>query len=110
MIVQDLSTVEYLPGDGFKHDQKFICDIGPESAYVTLLRKNNELRQRGWSDQRLMKFNASIPAELVWYYENVLGWNLADRKDYQKFLERYPQFVISPVDSGRSGRIIVKGD
>lgn len=110
MILQDLTKVDVLPGEGFRTDTKLVIDTGPEIDYVRKIREANSVRQRGFSDQRNMKFRAHIPAELVWYYEQVLGWNLADKKDFRKFLDLYPEFIVAPEDTGRTGHIIVKGD
>lgn len=109
MLLQDNSTITPT-GDGrYLHKLHQVYQEGPAIDHVRDLRAANSLRQHGFSDDRLMKFNAAIPAWRVWEAENVLGFNLSDRKDFRKYLILHPEFIISPVDSGRSGRIIVKG-
>lgn len=109
MLLQDLSTITPT-GDGrWRHNQHYRIDEGPEIDHVANLRVANSLRQHGFSDDRTMKFNAAIPSWRVWEAEHVLGFNLSDRKDFRKYLILHPEFIVSPVDTGRSGKIIVKG-
>jgi hypothetical protein len=109
MLLQDNSTIEHT-GDGrFLQKMALVMDEGPELEQIHRLRMANALRQHGFSDNRTMKFNAQIPAWRVWEAENILGFNLADKKDFRKYLILHPEFIIAPVDTGRSGKIIVKG-
>lgn len=109
MLLQDNSTITET-GDGrYLQKSSFLFQEGPAIEHVANLRAANSLRQHGFSDDRLMKFNAAIPAWRVWEAEHVLGFNLADRKDFRKYLILHPEFLVSPVDTGRSGKIIVKG-
>jgi len=84
-------------------------DEHPDLSYVHKLRVANAIRQHGFSDERLMKFRASIPTWRVWEAENVLGYDLTDKTDFRKYLILHPEFIISPEDTGHTGRIIVKG-
>ena len=109
MLLQDLSTITPT-GDGrWLQKTHVIVDEHPELDQTHKLRMANSLRQHGFSDGRLMKFRAQIPAWRVWEAENVLGYNLSDATDFRKYLILHPEFIISPEDTGHSGRIIVKG-
>jgi hypothetical protein len=109
MLIQDNSTITPT-GDGrYLHKTNLVMDEGPELAQVQNLRLANALRQKGFSDDRLMKFRAQIPAWRVWEAENVLGFDLADKNDFRRYCLLHPEFVISPEDTGHSGKIIVKG-
>ena len=110
MIVQDLSQVNVLAPGEYRHETKLIVDEGPAIDYVKSIREANMLRQKGFSDDRLMRFRAHIPPEIVWHYERNLGWNLADKKDFRRFLADHPEYMVAPEDTGRSGLIIVKGE
>ncbi len=110
MLLQDLSTITPT-GDGrWLHNQHYRIDEGPEIDHVKKLRMANSLTQHGFSDDRTMKFNAAIPPWRVWEAEHVLGFNLSDRKDFRKYLILHPEYIVSEMDTGRSGKIIVKGD
>ena len=108
MIVKDLSSVEMLGPGEIKHETKYLIDTGPEIDHVRAIREANIFR-KGFSDDRTMKFRAQIPAEIVWYYEHVLGWDFRDKRDFRRFLADHPEYLVSPEDTGRSGHIIVKG-
>jgi len=109
MLLQDLSSITPT-GDGrYLQKTHVIVDEGPELEHIHKLRMANSLRQHGFSDGRTMKFHAQIPEWRIWEAENVLGYNLSDRTDYRKYLILHPEFIISPEDTGRSGKIIVKG-
>jgi hypothetical protein len=83
MLLQDNSTIEHT-GDGrFLQKMALVMDEGPELEQIHRLRMANALRQHGFSDNRTMKFNAQIPAWRVWEAENILGFNLADKKDFR---------------------------
>jgi hypothetical protein len=104
----DYSTVEKTC-DGYLHKTNVVYDEAPTLEHIHKLRLAN-LARKGWSDQRLMRFRARIPAIAVWHAENVLGYNLNDRKDFQAYLMLHPEYIISPESTGADGKIIVKGD
>jgi hypothetical protein len=106
---QDLSSIEKTC-DGYLHKTEWRVDEGPILDMVHRMRMANAIRQKGFSDGRLMKFRARIPAWRVWEAENILGFNLSDRRDFQAYLCLHPEYIISPEDTGHSGKIIVKGD
>lgn len=110
MIVKDESTVQP-NGDGrYIHKTRFIVDEGVELDIINRRRMANSLRQKGFSDGRLMKFRAQIPSVKVWEAETILGYNLSDPKDFRKYLILHPEYIISPEDTGHTGHIIVKGE
>jgi hypothetical protein len=108
MLLQDNSTITPT-GDGrFIQKTNLVMDEAPELNETYRLRMANSLRQHGFSDNRTMKFRAQIPAFRVWEAENVLGFNLSDPKDFRRYLILHPEYIISPEDTGHSGRIIIK--
>jgi hypothetical protein len=108
--ITNLSTVEELAPGEFKHTTKFIYDEAPTLDHIQRLRLANEIRHKGWTDERKMRFRARIPAFRVWEAENVLGYNLNDRKDFERYCLLHPEFLVAPNDTGASGKIIVKGE
>jgi len=106
--ITDLSTIEQ-NCDGYLHTTKFQYDAAPTLDEIHKMRLANAIRQKGWSDNRLMRFRARIPAVAVWEAEHVLGYNLNDRKDFQAYLVLHPEYIISPESTGSDGKIIVKG-
>ena len=107
--INNLSTVKELEPGLFEHKTRVIMDEGPTLDQINRIRVANATRQKGFSDERLMKFRAQIPAWRVWEAENVLGFNLSDKKDFRKYLILHPEYIVSKEDTGHTGRIIVKG-
>jgi len=112
----DLSEVKIHSPNEIEHTVRIVEDIGPVIDDNTNLRLANELRQRGWSDGRNMKLNARVPQSIVWACEFGNGcpchgrkFNLSDKREYRDFLLMHPEFVISPIDTGHKGNIIIKG-
>lgn len=110
MLLQDLSTITPT-GDGrWNQTIHLVMDEGPELEYIHRLRLANQIRQKGFSDGRLMKFRAAIPPWRVWEAENILGYDLRESRDFRAYLVLHPEYIISPEDTGHTGKIIVKGD
>jgi hypothetical protein len=105
--VIDLSTVEKTC-DGYLHTTKYQYDAAPTLDSIHKMRLANAIRHKGWSDNRLMRFRARIPAMAVWEAEHVLGYNLNDKRDFQAYLVLHPEYIVAP-DTGADGKIIVKG-
>lgn len=106
--VADLSTVNNPEKGLFEHKTKFVFDEGPTLASIQEQRLANASSTKGFSQDRTMKFRAQIPALRVWEAENLLGYNLADKADFRKFLIRFPQYIVSPENTGHTGKIIIK--
>lgn len=111
---QNMSRVEVVDGTAFLHHMHILEDIKPELQEIKGFRDANFFRQ-GWTDKREMKLNAKIPAIVVWQVENVgcpccrgRKYNLYDNKEYREFLAVHPEYVVAPIDTGRSGKIIIK--
>jgi hypothetical protein len=106
--------VEILGPGEIRHVMDIREDVGPAIDEVKSLRDANFFKQ-GWTDQRTMKLNARIPASVVYQVEH-LGcpccrgrkFDLSEKKDYREFLILHPEYVVAPVDTGRSGKIIIK--
>jgi hypothetical protein len=113
----DLSTVKILAPGEIEHTTKIVEDLGPTIEANRNMRIANELRARGWTDGRNFKMNARIPTSIVWACEHGNGcpchnrkFNLSERSEYKDFLLMHPEYVIAPVDTGRAGNIIIKGE
>jgi hypothetical protein len=106
--ITNLSTVKELAPGEFEHTTRFIYDEAPTLEHVHRLRMANMAR-KGWTDERKMRFRARIPAFRVWEAENVLGYNLNERRDFEAYLMLHPEFIVSPDSTGADGRIIIKG-
>lgn len=104
------SEIEINPDGSVLHKQLLVEDIGPVIEENYRLKMANMIRKRGWSDGRLMKLNARIPAIEVWKAEHQEGFNLSDPKDYHAYLMLHPEYLIAPIDTGASGKVIVKGE
>jgi hypothetical protein len=74
-----------------------------EENYVAKMNANN-----GFSGKRLFRRIASIPdvAHLKAYQD---GYNLDDVNDLRRFLRDNPDYMtVDAIDTGRSGKIVVK--
>lgn len=107
--VVDLSTINNPEPGLYEHKTKVVFDEGPTLASIQQQRLANASTTKGFSQDRTMKFRAQIPALRVWEAENLLGYNLADKKDFRKYLILHPEYVVSPENTGHTGKIIIKG-
>jgi hypothetical protein len=116
---RNLSQVKDLGGGEYEHKQHFVVNEGPVLAHIKALRDNNsKVNKKGWSDERSIKFNAQIDPMILWIVEHMgCGcdycrgriWNLNEVKEYREFFTvAHPEYLIAPIDTGASGKIIIK--
>jgi hypothetical protein len=106
--ISNLSTVKELEPGLYEQKTNVIMNEGPTLDKINQLRLANSVTTKGFSDDRLMKFRAEIPSWRVWEAENLLGFNLSDKTDFRKYLILHPEYIVSPENTGHSGRIIIK--
>jgi hypothetical protein len=114
----NLSNVIVRGPNEYEHTTRFMIDQVPALDRTHRLRMAN-MAKKGWTDGREMKLNASIDAEVLWVAENIgcpcdycrgRIWNLYDKGEYRKYLVVHPEWLVAPIDTGRSGKIIIKGE
>ena len=113
----NLSQVHVLGQGEIQHNMRFRINEGPALAHTQNVRLANSVNGKGWSGLREIKFNAQIHPLKLWIVENMgcpcdacrgRVWNLSDVKEYRNFFTIHPEYLVSPIDSGASGKIIVK--
>ena len=90
---------------------KFKFTLVHDSNDIPVLQQNQIDRMNdnnGFSKGRLFRKIASIDATVVAWARRQ-GYDMSDRRDVLKFLEKYPQYkTVRDVNTGRSGKVIVK--
>lgn len=81
-------------------------DVIPTIEQNFFLKMNDPAN--GFSDGRAMRKIASIPV-VVEQEAKRLGYDLGNRKDLEKFLQKFPEYMtVEKLDSGRRGNLVIK--
>lgn len=116
---RNLSQIKELGVGEYEVKRNYVINEAPVLTHIQQLRENNaKVNKKGWSDERSIKFNAQIDPLKLWIVENMgckcdycrgRVWNLHDRKEYREFfVVAHPEYLIAPIDTGASGKIIIK--
>jgi len=89
-----------------EHETVLTQDVIPALEQNFFLRMNDP--QQGFSDGRTMRRIASIPV-VVEQEAKRLGYDLSNRKDLERFLQKFPEYMtVKKLDSGCSGNLVIK--
>ncbi len=101
--MSDATMVDYDPAKGF-----IITQFQEDMPIISANEAEKMMESNGFSGKRLMRKIASIPTLAVVAAERE-GYNMDDPADVRRYLSKHPEYMtVKKVDSGRSGRIIIK--